>query len=208
MANWNIGETNNLGFSGDYSKKIQDALDAVYNRQYNDSLNTANEASISGGSFNPNLSNYYATKGARDSSVQGVVQKTQASREDEFKRFNVMNAINNFDLQNQYLELQKQQYEDSKPGFWDDLLSGISTVSGVLPFLSKGGKVPNSEYIHSVYDSIIPPGEINTAPAKTGDNVMIMAKDGERIIRPEGDKMTFGATQLINDAVKTIKSLI
>jgi hypothetical protein len=124
-----------------------------------------------------------------------------------------MGNINNFNLQKDYWNLQQQMYEDQKPSWLDDVLGGISAVSGVLPFLAEGGEVAapgvqGSDYFHTLYNGFIPKNEINSAPASTGDNVAIMAKDGERIISPEADKLTFGSTQMINDAVKLMKELI
>lgn len=226
---WNIGGTNDLGFSSGYGDEIKRALDNVYQNQYSESMNMGQENALASGSFNPNLSSYYASKGAREAQQTGKVAALGAARDDEYKRFGVMNSINNFNLQDKALNEQIRAAQAAEPGFWDDLFGGISAVSGALPFFSEGGAVNadvmkafldaamkhyanggaiNSETIQDIFGGWIPPEAANTAPASTGDNVMIMAKDGERIIRPEGDKMTFGATQMINDSVEMIKSLI
>lgn len=138
---FDISGTNDLGFSQDYGKELEGALDEIFQRQLTQAQQQSQESAVAGGDFNPNLSSYYATKGAREAQSTGKVQAKQASRADEYNRFNVMNAINNFGLQKGYLDLQKEMYEDSQPTWLDDVFGGLSAVSNIVPFFEEGGEV-------------------------------------------------------------------
>jgi hypothetical protein len=255
-AGFDIGGTAGIGFSGDYSQQIKDALNKVTQQQLDESTAGATEASAAGGDFNPALSKFYATKGARDSKTKGALDAVGKAREDEYNRFNVMNSINNYKLNKGYLDLQNEMYQDQKPGTLDDILGGLSSAAGFLSFLRKGGKVgnakvdkvmkefaagklksssgqkvtdhkqaiaialseaglskyadgggvviPTSDYFHMFTGGYIPESAINSAPAETGDNVKIMAKDGERIMSPEAESLTGGHLQMVNDAVNSM----
>jgi len=141
---WDITE-GSLGLTEGYGDKLNAALDNIFQKQLTDTTNRAQESSMADGSFNPNVSQYYATQGARDAQAKGKVDAMGQARADEYNRFNARNAINNFDLQEGALNLQREQYEDSKPGWLDDVL-GIA--KSVLPFvpLAEGGDVPEGNY--------------------------------------------------------------
>ena len=137
---FDISRTDELGFSSGYGEDLKKSLDEIFQRQLSESTQAQQEASGAGGDFNPNLSNYYATKGAREAQSTGKVKALESARGDEFNRFNVMNAINNYGLQKGYLDLQNKMYEDSKPGWLDDVFGGISVLSNAIPFFEKGGE--------------------------------------------------------------------
>lgn len=247
------------GLEQGYGQKLKSALDLMTEGQYGEDITLAGEQAYAGGDFNPELSKYYSTKGVRETRTKGTLGAMQEARADEFRKAELINFLKQHALNERAMALQERAQKASEKTTWDDIFAGVSTLSGALPFLKKGGKVEKvmhefkagklksssgqavtdikqalaialsearaagehaaprkaeggevqpSEYYHSIYNSIIPPNEINAGPASTGDNVMIMAKDGERIIRPEADKMTGGATQMVNDAVELIKSLI
>lgn len=129
-------------FSPDYAQNIQDALDDVYQRQFNQALSDSKERELASGAFNADLSKYYATKGAGENQVKGKVSALEAARNDEYNRYNAMLNAARLKLEKDSFDFQKQAYEDSKPSFWESLIGGVASGAGMLlPFFKKGGKV-------------------------------------------------------------------
>jgi hypothetical protein len=141
---WDITE-NSLGLTEGYGDKLNSALDGIFQKQLADTTNRAQESAQADGSFNPNVSQFYATQGARDAQAKGKVDAMGQARADEYNRFNARNAINNFDLQEGALALQREQYEDSKPGWLDDVLGVVKSVAPFVP-LAEGGDVPEGNF--------------------------------------------------------------
>lgn len=203
----NIGEfSNELGLSGDYAGQIKKALDEAFANQMQTATQSATESAFAGGDFNPELSKYYATKGAREAQTTGKIQGLQAGRQDELSRAGLMNQVFQNKLGQDSLNFQKDMYNDSQDFDIGDVLGFASSF---VPFLEEGGDVMGSDYFNYAYGGGIPPVEINTNPAPTGDNTLIWAKDGEVIqSNPAGDLVGRENLKLINEAGKMVNNTL
>ena len=185
----------NLNNAGQYGLKKYDKKDtsnqinSIAQRQIDRDSNRAFRQGLAGGDTNPEVGMFDATQSARDSRDRALVGENHYANEDQYRQMNSLLGIESSKQNRDNLNFQKEQYNDSKPGFWDDFLAVGGVISDAIPFFPDGGVVQSQQIVQG-NDGQIPQGAQNTQPNQIHNKpVNIQAEEGERIMSQTANNM-------------------
>lgn len=216
-AKYNVKNAGQYGLNAFNPEETRRKQRALMQQQIQQGMQNAQEQALASGSFNPDISSYRATQGARNAMFGADVDLDKYAHEDQYKLLNSMLGVDSAKLNWSQLAEQKRQFDEQQPSW----LSGVLDLAlgGASMFAEDGGVIPNPYgipvYPHKIkrsedylydYGGYIPPQEANSPPTPnqpTNDNTLIKAKSGESIMNNEATSL-FGADTVnaINNTAK------
>lgn len=185
---YNLNNAGQYGLKKFDQKGTEDKINSMAQRQIQNDTGRTFRQGIANGDGNAEQSAYNATQSARDSRDASIVGLDKYANEDQYRQMNALLGIEGSKQSRENLDFQKQQYEEQKPGFWDDILGIAGVASDAIPFFPDGGVVDSDKVIQN--GGNLNSGMQNAQPNQIHDKpVMIQANEGERIMSPEANSM-------------------